>query len=62
MNQQIKATEIKPGMILSIYGSTRQVPVTKVLLKWDAVQVTDGIEWAGLAETDLVKILGYFNP
>jgi hypothetical protein len=63
MTRQIKASEIQTGMVLSIYGGTEKVPVTKVIAKWDAVQITaDSIRWFGLGENETVEVVGYFNP
>jgi hypothetical protein len=60
-NQQIKASEIRPGMILSIYDGER-IDVTKKVDKWGAVQVSDGFDWRGLGKDEAVEVLGYFNP
>ncbi len=59
-NQQIKASEIQPGMVLNIYGE--RIPVTEMVAKWGAIQITDGVRWRGLGQDEAVEVLGYFNP
>ena len=63
MNQQIKASEARAGMILRIYGGTEEVPVVKVIAKWNAVQIRDLTgRWCGLGQNEVVEVVGYFNP
>lgn len=61
--QQIQASKIRPGMILSIYGGERFDVEAVKANEYGAVIVTD---WygknRGLAVNETVEILGYFNP
>lgn len=64
MNHEIKASDIRPGMILSIYGNEERFDVEEVKTnEFGAVIVTN---WSnksrGLSEDETVKVLGYFNP
>ncbi len=61
IDSQIKAQDIKPGMVIDIYGG-EQVAVERVEVKWGAVQIRDHIQWRGLGENELVTVRGYFNP
>lgn len=64
-NEQIQARNIRPGMILKIYGGTERFDVEAVTgpSEYGAVIITN---WSGtnrgLDEKELVEILGYFNP
>lgn len=64
MSRQIKALEIRAGMILMIYGGTERFDVEQVTAnEFGAVIVTD---WhgksRGLSATETVELMGYFNP
>lgn len=64
MNQQIKATDIRPGMILKIYGGTERFDVEEAKANgFGAVIITN---WSGksrgLSEKEMVEVMGYFNP
>lgn len=64
-NEKIQASKIRPGMILSIYGSQERFDVEAVTgpSEFGAVIITN---WhgkhRGLSENEMVEILGYFNP
>jgi len=63
-NEKIQASEIRPGMILSIYGNGERFDVEEVQAnEWGAVIITN---WSnksrGLSKDESVEILGYFNP
>lgn len=62
-NQKIQASEIRPGMILKIYGGTKRVDVERVQAnEYGAVIIFDYFGTAsGLSATETVEILGYFN-
>ena len=64
MIQKIQASEIRPGMILSIYGNGERFDVEAVQAnEYGAVIITN---WSGknrgLSKNEAVEILGYFNP
>ena len=63
-NEKIQAKNIRPGMILSIYGNGERFDVEEVQAnEWGAVIITN---WSnksrGLSKDESVEILGYFNP
>jgi hypothetical protein len=59
--QKIKASEIKPGMVIRTATDDR-FDIEKVTVKWGAVQVRDHCEWRGLGLNEPVTVLGHFNP
>jgi hypothetical protein len=61
MTEQIKAQDIQPGMIVRT-ASDEKFPVTKVTVKWGAVQISDDIHWRGLGLNEPITLLGHFNP
>lgn len=62
MNQQIKASEIQPGMVVMIYGGAERIAVEGVSVRWDGVQICDHLNWRGLGRDEPVTVAGYFNP
>lgn len=63
-NEEIQAKNIRPGMILAIYGNKERFDVEAVETnEHGAVIVTN---WSnksrGLSKDETVEILGYFNP
>lgn len=62
-NEKIQASEIRPGMILSIYGGERFDVEEVQANEWGAVIITN---WSnksrGLSKGESVEVLGYFNP
>lgn len=64
MTKQIKATEIKPGMIVLIHGGTERFDVTKAVSdKYGAVTLTDARdEHRALSRNETVTFLAHFNP
>lgn len=61
---KIKATAIRPGMILAIYGNKERFDVEEVKANgYGAIIATD---WSGgirgFSEDETVEVLGYFNP
>ena len=63
MIQQIKASEIKPGMVVEIYGGDERIPVTEAKANGHgAVVITDSIRTRGLSEGEAVNLVGWFNP
>jgi hypothetical protein len=52
--------DIKVGMI--IQTATELITVERVVIKWGAVQVTDGVTWWGLGLDEAVTLEGHFNP
>jgi hypothetical protein len=60
----VKASEIRPGMILAIYGTKERFDVEAVQTnEFGAVIITDwGNTHRGLDKNETVEILGYFNP
>jgi hypothetical protein len=62
MIQQIKASEIQPGMVVDIYGDER-IGVTGAKANgYGAVVITDSIRTRGLSEGEAVTLVGHFNP
>ena len=61
---KIKATDIRPGMILAIYGNKERFDVEEV--KRNGYGAVIATNWSGVvrgfSEDETVEILGYFNP
>lgn len=62
--EKIQAIDIRPGMILKIYGGSERFDVEEVKAnEYDAVIVTN---WSGkhrgLSAKETVEVMGYFNP
>lgn len=63
MVKNLKAHQIKRGMVVDIYDGTQRVAVTKDPVTGSgSVQISDGFEWFGLDKNETVKLAGHFNP
>jgi hypothetical protein len=59
---EIKATDIKAGMTVKIYGGSEQIAVTRATAnRYGSVTITDGIRTRGLGANESVTVTGYFN-
>lgn len=63
MTREIKAEDIRPGMVVDIYGGTERIAVTGAKANgYGAVIISDGFEFRGLSLRETVTLVGLFNP
>lgn len=63
MQTTVKATDIRPGMVVEIYAGTERVAVSSARADaYGAVIITDGIRTRGLSAGESVPLVGWFNP
>lgn len=62
MTTTVKAQDVKPGMVISIYAGTERIAVEYVNVDAYSVGVADySRAWRGLSHNESVTVLGYFN-
>jgi hypothetical protein len=62
--KRIKGADIKPGMILLIYGGDERINVVKVTKNslGAVILYGDHGKVRGVSATENVKLIGHFNP